>query len=76
VAGIVRRWYVSPTRGYLSQSELTATIGVGTAKKVDRVTVHWPGTAEKEQEWRDLESGKTYSLVEGTAEAKAIGRGK
>ena len=32
-------------RGYLSQSEFPVTIGIGTADKVDRVTVRWPGAA-------------------------------
>ena len=68
VGGQTRRWYVSPTRGYLSQSERTATFGVGTAEKIDRVGVKWPGGG-KMQEWRDLKPGQTYSLVEGTAEA-------
>lgn len=69
VDGVVRRWYVSPTRGYLSQSEIIATIGVGGAKTVSRVTVHWPG-GDRTQEWVNLEPGRTYDLVEGVAEAK------
>jgi hypothetical protein len=34
---------VMPTRGYLSQSELTLTIGLGDAQRVDEITVTWPG---------------------------------
>jgi len=34
---------VSSARGYLSQSELPLTFGLGKATKVDKVTVHWPG---------------------------------
>lgn len=30
-------------RGYLSQSELPITLGLGKADKVDKVTIHWPG---------------------------------
>lgn len=67
--GIVRRWYVSPTRGYLSQSETIASIGVGGAKAVNRVSVHWP-CGGRTQDWVNLESGRTYDLVEGVAEAK------
>jgi len=33
---------VSSARGYLSQSELPLTFGLGKATKVDRITVHWP----------------------------------
>ncbi len=32
-----------PTRGYLSQSELPLTIGLGTASKIDELLVVWPG---------------------------------
>lgn len=71
VSGVVRRWYVTPARGYLSQSEITATIGVGAAAKVDRVTVRWPGPGDRTQEWRDLAPGGTFKLVESVAEAKA-----
>ncbi len=34
---------VTSARGYLSQSELVLTFGLGTATKIDRVTIHWPG---------------------------------
>lgn len=33
---------VMPTRGYLSQSELPVTIGLGTATKPDAVEITWP----------------------------------
>jgi hypothetical protein len=34
---------VMPTRGYLSQSELPVTVGLGTALKADAVEIIWPG---------------------------------
>ncbi len=34
---------VMRTRGYLSQSELTVTVGLGDAPSVDKVVIHWPG---------------------------------
>jgi hypothetical protein len=34
---------VMPTRGYLSQSELPVTIGLGTAANPDAVEIIWPG---------------------------------
>jgi hypothetical protein len=38
---------VMPTRGYLSQSELPVTIGLGKLEKIDDVQVLWPdGTRE------------------------------
>ncbi|MFO1500498.1 MAG: CRTAC1 family protein [Verrucomicrobiota bacterium] len=36
---------VMPTRGFLSQSELVVTIGLGTSTQVDKVVVTWPGGA-------------------------------
>lgn len=40
--GSIQRRLVSPTRGYLSQSELPVVFGIGSAEKVDRLTVRWP----------------------------------
>jgi hypothetical protein len=34
---------VMPTRGYLSQSELPVTFGLGDHKAAPKVTIHWPG---------------------------------
>jgi hypothetical protein len=70
--GRTQRWYVSPTRGYLSQSERTATFGLGTAARVERVTVRWPGRHGRTQEWRALAAGATYRLTEGIAEPVRI----
>ncbi|MDB5313348.1 MAG: ASPIC/UnbV domain protein [Gemmataceae bacterium] len=64
--GVARRWYVSPTHGYLSQSELSATFGLAGAE-IDRVTVRWP-CGGKTQEWKGLRAGGTYDLIEGVAE--------
>lgn len=35
--------HVMPARGYLSQSELPVTIGLGKSDRVEEVTVIWPG---------------------------------
>jgi hypothetical protein len=34
-----------PTRGYLSQSELPVTIGLGKSTRIDSLEVRWPGGA-------------------------------
>ena len=39
---------VMPTRGYLSQVELPLTFGLGTADRVDGVSVHWPDGSREE----------------------------
>ena len=41
--GREQRREVGGGRGYLSQSELTLTFGVGKATRVDKLTIHWPG---------------------------------
>ena len=33
---------VMPTRGYLSQSELPVTLGLGRVEKVDSLEIRWP----------------------------------
>ncbi|MCB1127967.1 MAG: ASPIC/UnbV domain-containing protein, partial [Verrucomicrobiae bacterium] len=33
---------VMPTRGYLSQSELPVTFGLGTADRIDAIEIRWP----------------------------------
>jgi enediyne biosynthesis protein E4 len=41
--GVVQKREVCAARGYLSQSELVLTFGLGKTTKVDRVIIHWPG---------------------------------
>jgi hypothetical protein len=36
---------VMPTKGYLSQSELTLTFGLGKATRVDGLEIRWPGSS-------------------------------
>jgi hypothetical protein len=62
---LVQRRYVTGARGYLSQSELTLTFGLGTAVTADRVVVRWPGRDGQTQEWTGLPAGGTYRLIEG-----------
>jgi hypothetical protein len=71
--GVEQVRYLSSARGYLSQSEPALTFGLGTAARVDRVTVRWPGAAGGTQEWVDLGAG-VYRLVQGAADAEPIGQ--
>ncbi|HEV2971144.1 MAG TPA: CRTAC1 family protein, partial [Pirellulales bacterium] len=48
IADETLRQQVMPTRGYLSQSELPVTFGLGDRKSVNGVTVHWPGGGVQE----------------------------
>lgn len=65
--------YVRPLtggRGYLSQSELTLTIGIGTALKADKVSVRWPSKDAGTETWANLDAGKTHTLEQGKGEKK------
>jgi hypothetical protein len=53
--GWVQRREVISGRGYLSQSELPLTFGLGRAGKIDRVTIRWPGKNAGKQVLTDLE---------------------
>ena len=57
-------------RGYLSQSEFTVTVGLGSTATVDKVTVKWPGKDAKPQTWTGLKADKQYTLTQGVAETK------
>jgi len=48
---------------YLSQSELSATFGVGRRDRIDRCLVVWPNG--KNEEFRNLATGRAYDCVEG-----------
>jgi hypothetical protein len=52
--GVTQRREVMSARGYLSQSELPLTFGLGDARKVERVTIQWPGKAGGKQVLTDL----------------------
>jgi hypothetical protein len=58
---------VTGARGYLSQSELVLTFGVGSAAKTDKVTVRWPGKDAGTETWTNLDPGKTHVLKQGEA---------
>jgi hypothetical protein len=50
VGGRVLKRQVMPTRGYLSQSELPVTIGLGDAAKPEEVEILWPSGARQQVE--------------------------
>lgn len=61
---------VAGARGYLSQSELPVTIGLGPTETIDKVTVRWPGiNAGQPQIWTNLKANTAYTLHQGKAEA-------
>ncbi len=48
---------------YLSQSELTATFGVGRRDRIDRVVIAWP--SGRVEDHKGLRTGKLYECTEG-----------
>ena len=59
-------------RGYLSQSELPVTIGLGKTAKVDRITIKWPGKNGGEEVVTDVAINKTHHIKQGQARGQAV----
>ena len=70
--GQTRRWFVTGSRGYLSQSELTVTVGLGKIKTIDRVVVRWPGRNMETQTWTSFTPNREYRLLQGTEVAEIL----
>ena len=51
---------------YLSQSELTATFGLGAHQKVDSLSIYWP--SGKKETYFDIEINKEILIKEGFGE--------
>jgi hypothetical protein len=60
--GILQHREVMSGRGYLSQSELPLTFGLGQAQKVERVTIRWPGRNAGKQVVRDLHVNQAHVI--------------
>jgi hypothetical protein len=58
----VQHRQVTSGRGYLSQSELPVTFGLGQTSKVDRITIRWPGAHGGTQELTGLAIDQTHVI--------------
>lgn len=56
------RSHVTSARGYLSQSELPVTFGLGKTKKIDRLEIYWPGTDRRPQVLTNLEVDRSHHI--------------
>jgi hypothetical protein len=66
--GQVQHREVAAARGYLSQSELALTFGLGKAEQVDEVTIAWPGRhAGKDQVLTGLAVDQAYTVKQSAA---------
>jgi hypothetical protein len=66
VGGKVLYREVVAGRGYLSQSELPVTFGLGKADKIDRVVVRWPGKNGGREELTGLSINRSHRLKQGS----------
>lgn len=60
--GTIQTRLIHSGSSYLSQSELTATFGVGKRDKIDRVVILWP--SGRNEEYSNLRTGLTYACTE------------
>ena len=55
---------VMPTRGYLSQSELPVTFGLGAAKRIDEVEIQWASGKKQRVEESALRLNSVQQILE------------
>jgi len=67
---VVQHRQVLSARGYLSQSELPLTFGLGQAGQIERVIIQWPGSNGGRQELTNLDVNREYVVRQGEKEVK------
>jgi hypothetical protein len=60
-----QRREIAAARGYLSQSELVATFGLGDTKEVESVTIYWPGKDGGKTEIPNPQIDEQHTIVQG-----------
>jgi len=65
IGGETQTRYVTTGGSYLSQSELTATFGLGQATSVTRLTVRWPDGSQAE--FPSLAAGSLHTIQQSKA---------
>jgi hypothetical protein len=53
---------LTSARGYLSQSEMVVTFGLGQTDKIDRLTIRWPGPDGDRQQLTDLAVDRVHVI--------------
>jgi hypothetical protein len=64
---LVQTREVLSSRGYLSQSELPITFGLGKLDKIDSVTVRWPGKDGGQETFTNLAVDQAHALKQGVS---------
>ncbi|MBM3999645.1 MAG: CRTAC1 family protein [Planctomycetes bacterium] len=72
----IQRRELAAARGYLSQSELVATFGLGTRTRVDRVVIRWPGPEGGEQVLTELDVDRLHTVTQAAAPAEGASGAK
>ena len=67
--GVTRRDYVRLTEGFQTQVPLDLHFGLGSAARVERLTVDWPSGAS--ETWSDLPASRLLHVVEGRPDVEA-----
>src|SRR5207253_154071 len=62
---------VTSARGYLSQSELPLTFGLGKNANVDRLTIQWPGKRGGKEVLTNLAINKAHHIRQGDTKLQA-----
>ncbi len=63
IGNMIQTRYVTTGGSYLSQSEMTATFGLGEASSIDRLTVRWQDGSQ--EEFPNLLAQSMYSVQQG-----------
>jgi len=63
IAGVIQSRFVTTGGSYLSQSELTATFGLGQTTSITSLTVRWPDGSQAE--FPNLAAGSLYVIQQG-----------
>ncbi len=61
---------ITGARGYLSQSELTLTFGLGSATAYDKIVVRWPGKNAKPETYTGLAIDTKHVLKQGNGQSQ------
>lgn len=69
-AGVTRERWIRTGSSYLSQSEKTATFGLGGAARIDTLRIYWPSGAMETH--RNVAADQTLHLVESSTAPRSL----
>ncbi|HTU22237.1 MAG TPA: CRTAC1 family protein [Gemmataceae bacterium] len=63
--GVEQRREIAAARGYLSQSEMVVTFGLGDTTTIDRITIYWPGKDGGKTVLKNLAIDQQHTVAQG-----------